>query len=404
MTRRSTVSVRNALRVPSPRTGRSSLVAVTALLASIVASALMPGSAAADQIADKRAQAAGIAAQIDRNYDRMSQLDEDILAAQQRTEELQGEIAQTQRQASVARGHMTSLQAELATRAATLYRNAGTSNLAESASTLQEAGARSVYAQTAAAQDRDMIDRFRRARDAAKSSEQRLATAQLASREAEKAAADARAALSSTTKAQQRLLDQTKGELATLLAEEQARIAAAQEREARRRDAEQRQREREQQQRNNTNTNNNSGGSNSGSNSSGGNNNGGSSEPPPPSHIVASNPRAQIAIDTAMAQVGKWYKFAAAGPNQFDCSGLLVFSWAKAGVSLPHSSRAMYASLPKIPKSALKPGDFVYYGSPIHHVGMYIGGGNMVEAPHTGAQVRVRSIFRNDYVGATRVP
>ena len=393
MTRRSTVSVRNALRVLSPRTGRSSLVAIIALLASLLASALVPSSAAADKIADKRAQAAGIAAEIQRNYDRMSELDEDILDAQQRISELRRDIAASQRQVITAKGHMADLQTELATRAAALYRNAGSGDLGMSHTTLQEAGARAVYAQTAAARDRDMIDRFRRARDAAKSTEQRLAAAEQESQAAAKRAQDARSAIDSTNRKQQRLLDQTKGELATLLAEEQARIAAEQEREARRRDAAQRERERQQQ-----NSPNNGG-------SSGGNNSGnGNGTTPPPSHVVAPNPRTQIAIDAAMAQRGKWYKFAASGPNQVDCSGLLVFSWAKAGVSLPHSSRALYASLPKVPKSSLQPGDFVYYGSPIHHVGMYIGGGMMIEAPHTGAQVRTRSIFRKDYVGATRVP
>jgi peptidoglycan DL-endopeptidase CwlO len=398
MTRRSTVSVRNALRVPSLRPGRSSLVAMVALLASLLASVLVPGSASADQIADKRAQAARLAAQIERNYDRMSTLDEEVLAAQHRIAALQTEIAQTQRKAVTAHNQMDSLQLELANRAASLYRNAGTSSLGDTTSSLQEAGARSVYAQTAAAQDREMIDRFRRARDAAQATEARLATAQKEAQAQAKAAADARAELKRTNEAQQRLLADTKGELATLLAQEQARIAAAQEREARRKDAEARQRERAQQQREQDNQN------RTNSNNGGVGNGGGSHTTPPPSHIVARNPRAQIAIDTAMAQIGKWYKFAATGPNQFDCSGLLVYSWARAGVSLPHSSRALYASLPKIPKSSLMPGDFVYYGSPIHHVGMYIGGGMMVEAPHTGARVRTRSIYRNDYAGATRVP
>ena len=64
----------------------------------------------------------------------------------------------------------------------------------------------------------------------------------------------------------------------------------------------------------------------------------------------------------------------------------------------------MYASLPHVSRSELRAGDFVYYGSPIHHVAMYLGDGTMIEAPHTGAFVRIRSYFRPDYVGATRVP
>ena len=120
--------------------------------------------------------------------------------------------------------------------------------------------------------------------------------------------------------------------------------------------------------------------------------------------MVAPNPRAQIAIDTALAQTGKPYQYAASGPDSFDCSGLTMYAWAAAGVSLPHSSAAQYAMLPHVSQDQLLPGDLVFYGGSIHHVGMFIGNGQYVHAPHTGTVVQISSIYRSDYHGAARVP
>lgn len=117
---------------------------------------------------------------------------------------------------------------------------------------------------------------------------------------------------------------------------------------------------------------------------------------------AASNPRAQAAVDAALSQVGKPYQWGAAGPDSYDCSGLTMWSWAHAGVSLPHNSSAQYAGTPRVSQSDWQPGDLLFFGSPIHHVGMYIGGGSMVEAPYSGTQVRVVSAYRSDYVGAGR--
>ena len=77
-------------------------------------------------------------------------------------------------------------------------------------------------------------------------------------------------------------------------------------------------------------------------------------------------------------------------------------SWAQAGVALPHNSGAQYAATTRVDQSDWEPGDLLFAGSPIHHVGMYIGNGQMVEAPYTGAEVRVVSAYRSDYVGAGR--
>jgi cell wall-associated NlpC family hydrolase len=116
----------------------------------------------------------------------------------------------------------------------------------------------------------------------------------------------------------------------------------------------------------------------------------------------APNPRAQTAVDAALSQVGKPYQWGAAGPDSYDCSGLTMWAWASAGVALPHNSGAQYSATPRVERSDLASGDLLFFGSPIHHVAMYIGNGQMVEAPYSGQVVRVVSMDRSDYVGAGR--
>jgi peptidoglycan DL-endopeptidase CwlO len=118
--------------------------------------------------------------------------------------------------------------------------------------------------------------------------------------------------------------------------------------------------------------------------------------------VSAASPNAQAAVDAALSRVGMPYAWGAAGPDSFDCSGLTMWAWAQAGVSLPHNSGMQYSATPRVAQSDLQPGDLLFFGSPIHHVGMYIGNGQMVEAPYTGTTVRVASISRSDYVGAGR--
>ena len=114
-------------------------------------------------------------------------------------------------------------------------------------------------------------------------------------------------------------------------------------------------------------------------------------------------PGGKSAVSLALAQIGKPYVWGASGPNSFDCSGLILYAWRAAGRSLPHSSRALYASTTRVSVNQIRVGDLVFYGSPIHHVGMYIGNGDMVEASRRGTPVRTRSIFRRDLVGVGRV-
>ena len=103
---------------------------------------------------------------------------------------------------------------------------------------------------------------------------------------------------------------------------------------------------------------------------------------------VPTDARAAIAVAFAKAQVGKPYIWAAAGPNAYDCSGLTMAAWGKAGVNMAHGSRDQYAAFPKVSESQLQPGDLVMFYSDMHHVGIYVGNGMVIHAgnPQSGVQ------------------
>lgn len=117
------------------------------------------------------------------------------------------------------------------------------------------------------------------------------------------------------------------------------------------------------------------------------------------------------AIDYAHGQLGIPYQWAGDGPGVngsigFDCSGLTQAAYQAAGIALPRTAQAQYDATAKIPAgAALAPGDLVFYGTSataITHVGLYIGNGLMIDAPHTGAVVRIEAYTWSDYIGATR--
>lgn len=121
--------------------------------------------------------------------------------------------------------------------------------------------------------------------------------------------------------------------------------------------------------------------------------------PPPP----APNANVQAVLAAAYSMIGTPYQFGGSSPETgFDCSGFTMWSWSHAGVSIPHSSAAQYASLPHVAREDLQPGDLVFFYSPISHVGIYVGGGLMIHSPHTGDVVRVVPVYWDSFVGAAR--
>jgi peptidoglycan DL-endopeptidase CwlO len=135
--------------------------------------------------------------------------------------------------------------------------------------------------------------------------------------------------------------------------------------------------------------------------------------PAPPAPVVA--PPAPAPVDPparrsggvgaviafAQAQMGEPYVWGAEGPGSWDCSGLTMKAWQQAGVYLSHYTGFQWAETRHLPISARQPGDLIFYGvsgSASHHVGLYIGGDQMIEAPHTGANVRISTIWRSDII------
>ncbi|RYU09771.1 hypothetical protein ETU37_21505 [Nocardioides iriomotensis] len=112
--------------------------------------------------------------------------------------------------------------------------------------------------------------------------------------------------------------------------------------------------------------------------------------------------RAGAAVSYALGQVGDSYVYGAAGPSAFDCSGLTMMAWAQAGVGLPHSSGAQMGSGSPVSQDQLQPGDLVFYYSPVSHVGIYIGNGQIVHAANPSTGVQVSPVFSMPYSGAVR--
>jgi cell wall-associated NlpC family hydrolase len=116
--------------------------------------------------------------------------------------------------------------------------------------------------------------------------------------------------------------------------------------------------------------------------------------------------RAGKALQFALKQIGDKYVFGADGMTYWDCSGLTMRAFQTAGVSLPHSSRAQFNYGKLVKRSNLAAGDLVFFGRPISHVGIYLGGGKMVHAPRSGSRVKVASAYNlgnKPFVGARRL-
>jgi cell wall-associated NlpC family hydrolase len=121
-----------------------------------------------------------------------------------------------------------------------------------------------------------------------------------------------------------------------------------------------------------------------------------------PTHITGDSIGAQ-ALRWALTRVGDPYVWGAAGPNEFDCSGLVVWAYAQIGISLEHYTGDLWNEGEHISRSELEPGDLVFFFPDIGHVGIYVGDGLMVDAPTFGQDVQVQPVFWSAYVGAVRI-
>ncbi|MEP6697908.1 MAG: NlpC/P60 family protein [Pseudonocardiales bacterium] len=121
-----------------------------------------------------------------------------------------------------------------------------------------------------------------------------------------------------------------------------------------------------------------------------------------PTLPVTGSGRGAVALRFAMAQMGKPYAWGASGPDSYDCSGLTMASWRAAGISLPHSSAMQYAVTAHVSRSQMRPGDLVFFFSPISHVAIFVSGDTVIGAPTTGDVVRYQSISSMSYSGSSR--
>lgn len=356
------------IRPPRILRGRSAAVVI------LMAIALQPtlASNAHGQVEAKKAEAATLQAKIDRQGSALSIADEEFNVAQIERQQIDARAARARDQVEAAGARWGEMKAQLARRVRLLYMHPGAAlDVWLSQRSLGDLARAQKLSSEVVTADSELVNTTERARQTVLTRARALDGLRDDARAKERELAGRRADLSTALQEQRTLLTGVEGDIAKLIAEQRAQELARAS--APRPNVE---------------------GNDAGAPPTSSPERFG---PPPP---VKSGAAKVVAV--AAAQIGKPYEWAAAGPDSFDCSGLALFAWAAAGVSLVHSSRAQFASLPHIDRSQLQPGDLVFYGSPIHHMGIYEGGGVMIDAPETGEFVRRDSIARPDWAGAAR--
>ncbi len=390
-----------------------------------------PATARADQIGDMRAQASHLAAQIDVLGVKESALSEQYDKAVLDRQQAEAAVGRAEEQVRAAAATVSSARASLERQAVAAYTGQGrlTARAQTSIRSAEQAVVRDEYASVATASQSDVLDRYRTAQLQVRSAEEQLSAAARAAAARLASVDKARSSVQASQARLQATYAQVKGQLATLVAQAQAAREAERQRQAQQalaaqqaaRQAAARHALLAQQ-----------------------------VAPAPtfsaplptparvapsaapapeavPAGPVPAAPSAapalnvvpvvpvqpvpqppvptgsggSAAVAAAESRLGDPYVWGAAGPNSFDCSGLTMWAWAHAGVSLPHYSAAQYESTTHIPMSDLQPGDLVFFADPGEHEAMYIGNGQIVEAPHTGANVRIMPLY-SQFVLASR--
>jgi cell wall-associated NlpC family hydrolase len=331
---------------------RALLLAVV-IAAAAAATSLSVVQADATPLSDKQAQAAQLEAQINTNAVKLDALNEQVKSAQSQLDQANATIADAETRITAAKAQADSLGKLVQERAASVYRSAsnGTENSIFTIDISRLASSQK-YASAATQHDNALVDQLNQAKGDLKAREKDAETAKQ-SAEAQKAALQAAESSFQATNGQySALLGQVKGDLVGLVAQDTANRVAQQ---APKGVAQQAPK-----------------GAGGGTSFD-------------PSKIPPASGRGGIAVAFVQQQLGKPYCYAGSGPGCFDCSGLTMAAWAQAGVGLPHNSEAQIGGYPNVPMSALAGGDVVWTPG---HVGLYVGGGAVIHAPHTGDVVR----------------
>jgi cell wall-associated NlpC family hydrolase len=374
---------------------RFARLAIGGMCVALLAGALAPAVASATSVGDKRARAQRLQREIDANGEKISMLAERYDAAKIDLDAATTKIDEVQARTAAAQADTDRIETIVARRAAAMYMNVGiqTPLDAINVSSVTDAGSRAKYAATTAEHDTQLLDQLVASRQDLQVRKTELESARKSAQTQIDAIEASRHDVEAANAAQARLLSQVKGEIATLVKQEQARQAAA---EKARSDAEvarlhllaTRAPAR------------------AASDTAPGVAVSGTPGTDPANlaipNVPAPSPGAAAAVAYAKAQLGKPYRYAGVGPDSYDCSGLTMMAWAQAGVSMPHGSIAQGNMFPRVPDNALQPGDLVIYYPDHHHVGMYAGNGMTISATHTGDFIRLQPVFRSGYQFAVR--
>jgi cell wall-associated NlpC family hydrolase len=352
--------------VNSRRTFAALVLALLAVTVSFlappgVASVVGVPVAAADPVEDKKNEVKQLADKLDEIELQAAMLTEDYNDAVLRQQQLQGEIDAATIRVSEAEAEAERNRLKLKEFAVDAYVRGGTEVAVPSPLQLDLNTSAKVgqYADAAVGDPVRLIKQFKTAKSEAEKQIKELDKAKAEADEVSKTADTKLAETKAAVDEQQKTLDKVEGELGLLLASERNRRG---------------------------------GGVTTGPS-------GGGPVPPP-------GQGAGSAIEAAKSQIGVPWRWAASTPGvAFDCSGLVMWAWGRGGKSLPHSSRSMYAMSRKISRSELQPGDLVFYGRPsIHHVALYIGGGQIIHSPGAGKRVHITTVdYWDEYAGAGRI-
>ena len=361
-----------------------------------------------DSLATATALAAKLEVQIAANSKNADILDERYLQARNAVAAANKQITVMKSQISATEASVDRLRNQVGGRAALLYMGAGSQDpINVDVSSVQDLGAMTKYGDAATAQDERLLSVLDTT-DAQLNSQNQDLEGQLAAAQDQQHAADvARRQVASANASLQHLLDTTNVNVKMLATqmEQEAEVNAAAQEQAWLKLQAQKQTAPAAGTTPGGSGDTTSPGTGSPGTGSPGTGSPGSSSPgnagPDLGPLPAPTAGAVLAVAYARMQLGKPYVYAGAGPNVFDCSGLTMMAWAQAGVAMEHGSQSQYDSFPHVPIDQLLPGDLVFFGDTgptNHHVGMVVGPGVMIDAPHTGAFVEFVSYFRPDLV------
>lgn len=360
------------------RVGVPALTVVTVLSSTVFGLARPVGG---DQISDAKAKAAAIEAQLSQAQNEMSALSQQYDEAQLHLSQINSSIQTTEANIAAAQQQVSKDKSTLAKAAVANYISDGTASTQNSifSGNQESMGAANEYNQIAEGDISLAVDKLHTAENQLNAQKAQLTTEQGQAQTQVNAEQAAVAQNQQAINQQKSALAQEQGQIAQLVQQQQQQEATAAAQAARQRQAA------------------------AAAVSSGG----GSSQlasashaPPPPTA-----PGGAGAVQAAESQLGVPYQWGAEDPGVgFDCSGLTAWSWGQVGVSLPHFSGAQMADSAPVPVSDLQPGDLLFYGpGGSDHVAMYVSPGTMIEAPYTGADVRLTALRLGDgFVGAGR--